>query len=111
VTVTIDDLAELLGFPATPADPEQLDRALSTARAIITPYLIADLIPTADQTAALDFATLTVAKDLWRLKDSAGGNFLWGDGSDSGGILPRDQLNSVWPTLCSAGLVQPTVIA
>jgi hypothetical protein len=111
MTVTVDDLAQHLGFATTPADTDVLDRVLSTAEAMLLPYLLPGLEPSPDQAAALDLATLTVAQDLWRRKDSSGGSFLWGDGSDSGGVLPRDQIHSVWPILCAAGLVAPTVFA
>ena len=54
---------------------------------------------------------LTVAQDLWRRKDSFGGSFLFADGTDLTGVLPRDQLNSVWPLLAESGLVNVAVVA
>ena len=110
MTVTVDDLARHLGFPTTPADTEMLDRALGTARAVIAPYLIVDEVST-DQEHALDLAVLTVAQDLWRRKDSFGGSFLFADGTDLTGVLPREQLNSVWPLLAESGLVNVAVVA
>jgi hypothetical protein len=105
MAVTVDDLAKRLGFAATPADTEELDRALASARGIISPHLLGDAAADPDAVAVLDSATLTVAQDLWRRKDSTGGAFMFADGSDSIGYMPRDLLNGVWPMLFQAGLV------
>lgn len=109
MAVTVADLAEHLGFPAPPTETEVLDRALGTAQAMITPHLLPDVPATPDQWHALDLAVLTCAQDLWRRKDSIGGAYTFGDGSDVGGFLPRDQLASVWPILTAAGLVRVAV--
>ena len=118
MTVTVDDLAKHLGFPATPADTEMLDRVLGAAHAVIRPHLtsevLQDLIDETlpeDQEHTLDLAVLVVGQDLWRRKDSYGGSFQWADGTDLTGVLPRDQLRSVWPMLCEAQLVPVAVVA
>jgi hypothetical protein len=105
VAVTVDDLAKRLGFAQTPADTQELERALAAARGIINPHLLTGDAFTPDELAVLDSATLTVAQDLWRRKDTSGGAFSFADGNDSIGYMPRDLLNSVWPMLFEAGLV------
>lgn len=107
MAVTLEDFAEHLGMPGVPAESEQLERCLATARAMITPHLIVDELTgfTSDQTQALDLSTLILAGDLWRRKDSTGGQFMFSDAQDIPTYLPRDLLNSVWPTLQAAGLV------
>lgn len=110
MAVSVGDLAEHLGFAATPADTDSLARALDTATAMLTTYVIVDA-PTPGQSATLDLATLTVAGDLWRRKDSPGGQYSFGDMSDFPAALPRDPLSSVWAWLVGAGLVNPAVVA
>jgi len=107
MSVTVDDLAKHLGYPATPADSDALQRSLDTAVALIAPYLID---PLAD-TPTLDLATLTVAGDLWRRKDSPGGVYQFADGADYPTTLPRDPLVSVWAWLVESGLANGAVVA
>lgn len=110
MAVTVDDLAEHLGFAATPVDTEALTRALDTATAIIQPYIVVES-PGQGQVATLDLAILTVAGDLWRRKDAPGGTYAFGDNSEYVDTLPRDPISSVWAWLVGAGLVNPAVVA
>ena len=110
MSVTVDDLAKHLGFAATPADTEALDRALGAARADIAPHLL--VIPeaaTPDQLAAYDQALLTVAGNAYRSKDAIGGAYMFSDAADMAVSLPRDPLTPVWPGLLAAGIVRMNI--
>lgn len=105
MAVDVSDLAKHLGFAATPADTETLERALGTASAVIAPHLMtADAPPTPAQVHALDQATLIVGGTVWRAKDAVGGSYVFADGTDQVGVLPRDLLRPVLPLLIEAGL-------
>lgn len=106
MAVTVDDLATHLGFAATPADTETLERALGTAEAVITPHVFGVNPPTPAQTHALDQCVLIVAGTVWRAKDAVGGSFVFADGTSSVGVLPRDLLRPVLPILIEAGLAR-----
>lgn len=110
MTVTIEDLAKHLGMAVVPADTEMLERALGAARGVITPHLIADPADGTDEMHTLDTATLTVAQGMWRAKDSTGGSYVFAEGTDQVGVLPRDLLGTVWPMLCEAGLVDAVTV-
>lgn len=105
MAVTLEDFAEHLGMPGVPAESEQLERCLGTARAMIAPHILTGTPANEDQTSALDMSVLIVAGDMWRRKDSTGGQFMFSDAQDIPSYIPRDLLNSVWPTLQAAGLV------
>jgi hypothetical protein len=113
MSVTVDDFAKHLGYAATPADTVAMQRCLDSAVALIAPYLVPppiDPLPPYS-VAVLDLATLTVAGDLWRRKDSPGGVYGFADGADYPTTLPRDPLVSVWAWLVEARLVNGSVVA
>lgn len=110
MAVTVDDLAQHLGFAVTPADPETLERALGAARAIIAPHLDPTVVATPDQTHTLDLATLICAGSLWRAKDAHGGSYVFAEGTDHVGVLPRDAFATVRPMLAEADLIPAVTV-
>ena len=110
MAVTVDDLAKQLGFVATPADTEQLQRVLDASVAAIAPHIIVE--DYVDH-PMYELALLTVAADFWRQKDAPRGIYGMAEGSEfyPGSTIPRSLLPIVWPWLANAGLASAAVVA
>ena len=108
--LTVADLAEHLGGVNPVSNEDTLNRALTTARSVIGPHLVvAESDLTAEAQDTLDQAILAVAGDVWRRKDSPGGQYLLGDVGV--GYLSKDPMAGVWALLQEAGLVSVAVVA
>ena len=109
MAVTIDDLSEFLGFMKVPSNPEFMQRCLDSAFAMLNPHMVT---PDYQNHPVYESAILTIAADLWRIKDSPRGSYVFGDGTEMPLInAPRNTLPAVWPWLANAGLVKAAVVA
>jgi hypothetical protein len=109
VAVTVDDVAEHLGFAVPPPDPDAVQRVLDSAHAVIDPHLIVE--PVGVQLQVYDTCVLRVCSELWAWRSTPQGVVTFADGSTSVQPVLRDAWWPVEPVMIHAGLASAAVVA